>query len=100
MPHFIPPDCQNLLRGMIEVDATKRLTVRRSRWPEAALRLTFSDWPVAPVVCIGAGGYRSYRPAVAIFSVKNCLATVVQMATWLASYWLTVVVGQLTFDKR
>ncbi|KAG7261186.1 hypothetical protein CRUP_038296 [Coryphaenoides rupestris] len=26
MPHFIPPDCQNLLRGMIEVDATKRLT--------------------------------------------------------------------------
>uniref|UniRef100_A0A8C2B2A5 BR serine/threonine kinase 2b n=1 Tax=Cyprinus carpio TaxID=7962 RepID=A0A8C2B2A5_CYPCA len=28
MPHFIPPDCQNLLRGMIEVDATKRLTVR------------------------------------------------------------------------
>jgi len=28
MPHFIPPDCQNLLRGMIEVDATKRFTVR------------------------------------------------------------------------
>lgn len=27
MPHFIPPDCQSLLRGMIEVDATKRLTV-------------------------------------------------------------------------
>uniref|UniRef100_A0A4W4HKV2 Protein kinase domain-containing protein n=1 Tax=Electrophorus electricus TaxID=8005 RepID=A0A4W4HKV2_ELEEL len=24
MPHFIPPDCQNLLRGMIEVDASKR----------------------------------------------------------------------------
>lgn len=33
MPHFIPPDCQNLLRGMIEVDASKRLTVsRQSRW--------------------------------------------------------------------
>uniref|UniRef100_A0A3Q4ABZ7 Protein kinase domain-containing protein n=1 Tax=Mola mola TaxID=94237 RepID=A0A3Q4ABZ7_MOLML len=32
MPHFIPPDCQNLLRGMIEVDAAKRLTVR-SRGP-------------------------------------------------------------------
>uniref|UniRef100_F6Z338 BR serine/threonine kinase 2 n=1 Tax=Xenopus tropicalis TaxID=8364 RepID=F6Z338_XENTR len=28
MPHFIPPDCQNLLCGMIEVDPTKRLTVR------------------------------------------------------------------------
>ncbi|KAI7811750.1 putative serine/threonine-protein kinase BRSK2 [Triplophysa rosa] len=27
MPHFIPPDCQNLLRGMIEVDAGKRLTL-------------------------------------------------------------------------
>ncbi|XP_039519079.1 serine/threonine-protein kinase BRSK2 isoform X2 [Pimephales promelas] len=25
MPHFIPPDCQNLLRGMIEVEAGKRL---------------------------------------------------------------------------
>lgn len=31
MPHFIPPDCQNLLRGMIEVDATKRLTVSSIR---------------------------------------------------------------------
>ncbi|XP_048014730.1 serine/threonine-protein kinase BRSK2 isoform X6 [Megalobrama amblycephala] len=27
MPHFIPPDCQNLLRGMIEVEAGKRLTL-------------------------------------------------------------------------
>ncbi|XP_004913519.1 serine/threonine-protein kinase BRSK2 isoform X2 [Xenopus tropicalis] len=27
MPHFIPPDCQNLLCGMIEVDPTKRLTL-------------------------------------------------------------------------
>ncbi|TMS05278.1 Serine/threonine-protein kinase BRSK2 [Larimichthys crocea] len=29
MPHFIPPDCQNLLRGMIEVDASKRLTLEQ-----------------------------------------------------------------------
>ncbi|KAJ8390917.1 hypothetical protein AAFF_G00098370 [Aldrovandia affinis] len=29
MAHFIPPDCQNLLRGMIEVDATKRLTLEQ-----------------------------------------------------------------------
>ncbi|KAJ8342021.1 hypothetical protein SKAU_G00319490 [Synaphobranchus kaupii] len=29
MPHFIPPDCQNLLQGMIEVDATKRLTLEQ-----------------------------------------------------------------------
>ena len=27
IPHFVPPDCQNLLRGMIEVDTSKRLTV-------------------------------------------------------------------------
>ncbi|KAG8438118.1 hypothetical protein GDO86_008707, partial [Hymenochirus boettgeri] len=27
MPHFIPPDCQNLLCGMIEVDPVKRLTL-------------------------------------------------------------------------
>lgn len=27
IPHFVPPDCQNLLRGMIEVDPEKRLTV-------------------------------------------------------------------------
>lgn len=28
IPHFVPPECQNLLRGMIEVDPEKRLTVR------------------------------------------------------------------------
>ena len=27
IPHFVPPDCQNLLRGMIEVSPEKRLTV-------------------------------------------------------------------------
>lgn len=30
IPHFVPPECQNLLRGMIEVDPEKRLTVRRN----------------------------------------------------------------------
>lgn len=29
IPHFVPPECQNLLRGMIEVDPEKRLTVSR-----------------------------------------------------------------------
>ena len=28
IPHFVPPDCQNLLRGMIEVSPEKRLTVK------------------------------------------------------------------------
>ena len=29
IPHFVPPDCQNLLRGMIEVSPEKRLTVNK-----------------------------------------------------------------------
>lgn len=45
MPHFIPPDCQNLLRGMIEVDATKRLTVSRpSTWTTRFNRTTTIIW--------------------------------------------------------
>lgn len=28
IPHFVPPDCQNLLRGMIEVSPEKRLTLK------------------------------------------------------------------------
>lgn len=32
MPHFIPPDCQNLLCGMIEVDPLKRLTVSNKEY--------------------------------------------------------------------
>lgn len=43
MPHFIPPDCQNLLRGMIEVDASKRLTVSLA-----------SPWKTLPHSCIHA----------------------------------------------
>ena len=27
IPHFVPADCQQLLRGMIETDPNKRLTV-------------------------------------------------------------------------
>ncbi|XP_023319473.1 serine/threonine-protein kinase BRSK2 isoform X2 [Eurytemora carolleeae] len=28
IPHFVPPECQNLLRGMIEVSPDKRLTLK------------------------------------------------------------------------
>lgn len=42
MPHFIPPDCQALLKGMIEVNAEKRLTVRVER----AQRQYFKILPV------------------------------------------------------
>lgn len=30
IPHFVPPDCQSLLRGMIEVNPDRRLTVSES----------------------------------------------------------------------
>nr|KAF7423201.1 hypothetical protein H0235_008484 [Vespula pensylvanica] len=39
IPHFVPPECQNLLRGMIEVDPDKRLTlaeINRHVWVTAA----------------------------------------------------------------
>lgn len=32
IPHFVPPDCQNLLRGMIEVCPDKRLTVSQNKF--------------------------------------------------------------------
>ncbi|CAG7836204.1 unnamed protein product, partial [Allacma fusca] len=38
IPHFVPPDCQNLLRGMIEVGPEKRLTlaeINRHSWVTA-----------------------------------------------------------------
>ncbi len=46
IPHFVPPDCQNLLRGMIEVDPQKRSTVSESpRSPtRAGLRSTQASW--------------------------------------------------------
>lgn len=54
MPHFIPPDCQNLLRGMIEVDPAKRLTVRDRRAPTlAAVSISAATSAAAPppLVC-------------------------------------------------
>ena len=44
IPHFVPPDCQNLLRGMVEVDPEKRLTVSivlyiYLKWHYAPLRI-------------------------------------------------------------
>ncbi|XP_063219095.1 serine/threonine-protein kinase BRSK2 isoform X2 [Bacillus rossius redtenbacheri] len=41
IPHFVPPDCQNLLRGMIEVNPDKRLTlaeINRHPWVTAGGR--------------------------------------------------------------
>ncbi|XP_071013472.1 serine/threonine-protein kinase BRSK2 isoform X7 [Oncorhynchus clarkii lewisi] len=55
MPHFIPPDCQNLLRGMIEVDATKRLTleqIQKHNWYIAGKNEPEPEQPVPRKVAI------------------------------------------------
>ncbi|EDW41637.1 GM24459 [Drosophila sechellia] len=44
IPHFVPPDCQSLLRGMIEVNPDRRLTlaeINRHPWSQLAAR----GWP-------------------------------------------------------
>uniref|UniRef100_A0A087YJZ6 BR serine/threonine kinase 2 n=1 Tax=Poecilia formosa TaxID=48698 RepID=A0A087YJZ6_POEFO len=55
MPHFIPPDCQNLLRGMIEVDAAKRLTleqIQKHTWYLAGKNEPEPEQPVPRKVSI------------------------------------------------
>uniref|UniRef100_A0A8C8FT05 Protein kinase domain-containing protein n=1 Tax=Oncorhynchus tshawytscha TaxID=74940 RepID=A0A8C8FT05_ONCTS len=55
MPHFIPPDCQNLLRGMIEVDAAKRLTleqIQKHNWYIAGKNEPEPEQPVPRKVAI------------------------------------------------
>ncbi|XP_064602017.1 LOW QUALITY PROTEIN: serine/threonine-protein kinase BRSK2-like [Liolophura sinensis] len=54
IPHFVPPDCQDLLRGMIEVDPEKRLTleeIHRHPWVIADVLVDVElELPVAEVV--------------------------------------------------
>ncbi|KAJ4947751.1 hypothetical protein JOQ06_009784 [Pogonophryne albipinna] len=55
MPHFIPPDCQNLLKGMIEVDAGKRLTleqIQKHTWYLAGKNEPEPEQPVPRKVAI------------------------------------------------
>ncbi|XP_075873701.1 serine/threonine-protein kinase BRSK2 isoform X5 [Nelusetta ayraudi] len=55
MPHFIPPDCQSLLRGMIEVDAGKRLTleqIQKHSWYLAGKNEPEPEQPVPRKVAI------------------------------------------------
>uniref|UniRef100_A0A3Q3VZE4 Protein kinase domain-containing protein n=1 Tax=Mola mola TaxID=94237 RepID=A0A3Q3VZE4_MOLML len=55
MPHFIPPDCQNLLRGMIEVDAAKRLTleqIQKHSWYLAGKNEPEPEQPVPRKVAV------------------------------------------------
>ena len=45
IPHFVPPDCQSLLRGMIEVNPDRRLTVNIKNnviWNSSILIILFA----------------------------------------------------------
>ncbi|XP_062859434.1 serine/threonine-protein kinase BRSK2 [Trichomycterus rosablanca] len=55
MPHFIPPDCQSLLRGMIEVDPTKRLTleqIQKHAWYQSGRNEPHPEQPPPRRVCV------------------------------------------------
>ncbi|XP_069766169.1 serine/threonine-protein kinase BRSK2-like [Narcine bancroftii] len=55
MPHFIPPDCQGLLRGMIEVDAEKRLSleqIQKHSWYQGGRNEPEPEQPIARRVMI------------------------------------------------
>uniref|UniRef100_A0A4W5MSL6 Si:ch211-255p10.4 n=1 Tax=Hucho hucho TaxID=62062 RepID=A0A4W5MSL6_9TELE len=56
MPHFIPPDCQALLKGMIEVDPDKRLTleaVQKHSWYQSGRNEPCPEQPAPRRVCVG-----------------------------------------------
>ncbi|XP_053367727.1 serine/threonine-protein kinase BRSK2 isoform X2 [Clarias gariepinus] len=55
MPHFIPPDCQSLLRGMIEVDSDKRLTleqIQKHAWYLSGCNEPRPEQPPPRRVCV------------------------------------------------
>ncbi|XP_023654303.1 serine/threonine-protein kinase BRSK2-like isoform X1 [Paramormyrops kingsleyae] len=55
MPHFIPPDCQALLKGMIEVNAEKRLTleaIQKHAWYLGGRNEPCPEQPPPRRVCI------------------------------------------------
>uniref|UniRef100_A0A8C7P7E0 Protein kinase domain-containing protein n=1 Tax=Oncorhynchus mykiss TaxID=8022 RepID=A0A8C7P7E0_ONCMY len=56
MPHFIPPDCQALLKGMIEVDPDKRLkleAVQKHSWYQSGQNEPCPEQPPPRHVCMG-----------------------------------------------
>ncbi|XP_034045905.1 serine/threonine-protein kinase BRSK1-like isoform X1 [Thalassophryne amazonica] len=55
MPHFIPPDCQELLKGMIEVTADKRLTleaIQKHPWYQGGRNEPCPEQPPPRKVCV------------------------------------------------
>ncbi|XP_056153105.1 serine/threonine-protein kinase BRSK1-like [Lampris incognitus] len=56
MPHFIPPDCQALLKGMIEVNPDKRLTleaIQKHAWYQGGRNEPCPEQPPPRRVCVG-----------------------------------------------
>ncbi|XP_051904501.1 serine/threonine-protein kinase BRSK2 isoform X2 [Hippocampus zosterae] len=55
MPHFIPPDCQALLKGMIEVNPDKRLTleaIQSHAWYQSGRNEPCPEQPPPRRVCV------------------------------------------------
>ncbi|XP_033827740.1 serine/threonine-protein kinase BRSK2 [Periophthalmus magnuspinnatus] len=55
MPHFIPPDCQSLLKGMIEVNPDKRLTleaIQKHAWYMSGRHEPCPEQPPPRRVCV------------------------------------------------
>ncbi|KAK0145305.1 Serine/threonine-protein kinase BRSK1 [Merluccius polli] len=55
MPHFIPPECQALLRGMIEVNPDKRLTleaIQKHSWYQGGRNEPCPEQPPPRKVCV------------------------------------------------
>ncbi|XP_058509071.1 serine/threonine-protein kinase BRSK2 isoform X2 [Solea solea] len=55
MPHFIPPDCQALLKGMIEVNPDKRLTleaIQKHTWYQGGRNEPCPEQPPPRRVCL------------------------------------------------
>uniref|UniRef100_A0A3Q4B4Z0 Uncharacterized protein n=1 Tax=Mola mola TaxID=94237 RepID=A0A3Q4B4Z0_MOLML len=55
MPHFIPPDCQALLKGMIEVNADKRLTleaIQKHAWYQGGHNEPCPEQPPPRRMCL------------------------------------------------
>uniref|UniRef100_A0A8C4ZH09 Serine/threonine-protein kinase BRSK2-like n=1 Tax=Gadus morhua TaxID=8049 RepID=A0A8C4ZH09_GADMO len=56
VPHFIPPDCQGLLKGMIEVDPDKRLTlevIQKHAWYIGGRNEPCPEQPPPRRLCVG-----------------------------------------------
>ncbi|KAM9779668.1 serine/threonine-protein kinase BRSK1 [Neosynchiropus ocellatus] len=55
MPHFIPPECQALLKGMIEVNADKRLTleaIQKHSWYQGGRNEPCPEQPPPRRICL------------------------------------------------